>query len=90
MLGLVDIDAVAIPRRKKWASQIGDTIEKLHEVEVIWVDAKADNILIDRNDDTWVTDFRGGWTETWVLPELADSVEGDLQGLKGISDFLRL
>ncbi|KAL2049854.1 hypothetical protein ABVK25_009949, partial [Lepraria finkii] len=87
-LGLIDINAVAIPRRKKWASQIEDIIEKLHHVGVVWGDAKADNILIDTNDDAWVIDFGGGWTEHWVHPELADSVRGDLQGLKGIFHFL--
>ncbi|MCJ1345380.1 hypothetical protein MMC31_003587 [Peltigera leucophlebia] len=87
-LGLIDINTVAIPRRKKWASQIEDTIEKLHNVWVVWGDAKADNILIDKNDDTWIIDFGGGWTEHWVHPELADSVKGDLQGLKSIFHFL--
>lgn len=87
-LGLIDINAVAIPRRKKWASQVEDIIEKLHHVGVVWGDAKADNILIDRDDDAWVIDLGGGWTEHWVHPELADSVKGDLQGLKGIFHFL--
>ena len=87
-LGLIDINAVAVSRRKKWASQIEEIIEKLHDVGVVWGDAKADNILIDRNDDTWVIDFGGGWTEHWVHPDLADSVKGDLQGLKGIFHFL--
>ena len=34
-LGLIDINAVAISRRKKWASQIEDSIEKLHKVGVV-------------------------------------------------------
>jgi len=87
-LSLIDINTVALPRRKKWASQIEDIVEKLHNIGVVWGDAKADNILIDRNDDTWVIDFGGGWTEHWVDPDLADSVKGDLQGLKGILRFL--
>ena len=90
VLGMVDIDTVTLPRRKKWASQIGDTVERLHDAGVVWGDAKADNILIDGNDDAWVTDFGGGWTENWVDEELADSVEGDQQGLKCILDFLGL
>ena len=87
-LGLVDVSTVVIARRKKWASQIKATIEKLHDVGVVWGDAKADNILIDKNENTWIIDFGGGWTKHWVDPELADSIKGDLQGLKGIFHFL--
>ncbi len=87
-LGLIDINTVAAPRRKKWASQIEDIIEKIHDIGVVWGDAKADNIHIDGNDDIWVIEFGGEWTEHWVHPDLAGSVKGDLQGLKGILHFL--
>ena len=87
-LGLIDINTVAASRKKKWAAQIKGTIKKIHDIGVVWGDAKADNILIDRNDDIWVIDFGGGWTENWVHPDLANSVEGDLHGLKGILRFL--
>lgn len=87
-LGLIDINTIALPRRKKWASQIEDTIKKLHNIGVVWGDAKADSILIDKEDDTWVIDFGGGWTEDWVHLGLADSSKGDLQGLKAIFHFL--
>ncbi|KAL9029196.1 MAG: hypothetical protein Q9196_002532 [Gyalolechia fulgens] len=87
-LGLVDINTVAAPRRQKWANQIEEVIERIHDIGVIWGDAKADNILIDKNDDTWLIDFGGGWTEDWVHPGLADSMDGDLQGLKRILHFL--
>ncbi len=89
-LGLIDISTVALSRRKKWARQIEEVVEKLHDIGVIWGDAKADNILIDRSDDTWVIDFGGGWTEHWVHPELANSMKGDLQGLEGILRFLEV
>lgn len=62
-LGLIDINTVVLPRRKKWASQIESIVEKLHDVGVVWGDAMADNILIDRNDDPWIIDFGKGWTE---------------------------
>jgi len=36
-LGLIDISTVALSRRKKWASQIEEVVEKLHDIGVIWV-----------------------------------------------------
>lgn len=76
ILGLVDIHAVAIPRRKKWARQIEDTIEKLHDIGVVWGGAKADNILIDRNDDTWVIDFGGGLDRILGPPRISGQCRG--------------
>ncbi len=51
-LGLVDVSTIVIARRKKWANQIKASIEKLHDVGVVLGDVKAENILIDKNDDT--------------------------------------
>ncbi len=87
-LGQIDVNNVPISRRIKWARQIEDAIQKLHDIGVVWGDAKADNVLIDRNDNTWIIDFGGGWTDNWVQVELANSVKGDLQGLKAILHFL--
>lgn len=42
-LSLIAIDTIVASRRKKWASQIEDTIENVHGIGVIWGDAKADN-----------------------------------------------
>lgn len=75
-LGLVDVITVVIARRKKWASQIKATIEKLHDVGVVWGDAKADNILIDKNDDTWIIDFDGGVDKTLGPPRISGQCKG--------------
>ena len=44
-------------RRQKWASQTEDTVRKLHEQGLAWGDGKADNLLLDQNDDLWVADL---------------------------------
>ncbi|KAK4542450.1 hypothetical protein LTR36_006702 [Oleoguttula mirabilis] len=44
----------------KWRAQVRATLEVLHEHGVIWGDANAWNILIDRRGDAWVIDFDGG------------------------------
>lgn len=74
--------------RRRWASQIDGSIKKLHQEGIIWGDAKAENILIDKNDDAWVIDFGGSYTPGWVDPEKAGSLEGDMQGLGKIMDML--
>lgn len=51
-------------------------------------DVKPDNVLIDTQDDAYIIDFGGGYTRGWVDKELANTAEGDLQGLQRISEFL--
>lgn len=54
-----------------------ETIEKLHKVGVVWGDAKADNILIDKNDDAWEIDFGGGGLDRTLGPP---RISGQCQG----------
>ncbi|KAK1762553.1 hypothetical protein QBC33DRAFT_601445 [Phialemonium atrogriseum] len=74
--------------RRRWASQIDGSIKTLHQEGIIWGDAKAENVLIDKNDDAWVIDFGGSYTPGWVDLEKAGSLEGDMQGLGKIMDML--
>lgn len=39
------------------------------------------NVLIDRKNDAWLTDFGPGYTEGWVDKSKVGTVEGDIQGL---------
>lgn len=74
--------------RRKWAEQVKHTVERLHEAGIVWGDAKAENVLVDINDDAWVIDFGGGYTEGWVEKGSAGTVTGDVQGLSKILKFL--
>lgn len=47
---------------------------------------KLTNVLIDKDGNAWVTDFEGGYTETWVDKDKAGTEEGDLQGLRKTLD----
>ncbi|KAF2275271.1 uncharacterized protein EI97DRAFT_434488 [Westerdykella ornata] len=76
--------------RRKWAVQIGYTVWRLHESGIVWGDAKADNVLIDHDDNAWVIDFGGARTEGWVEEDLTETVQGDLQGLGRIIEFLEI
>ncbi|KAK0120339.1 hypothetical protein ONS95_011745 [Cadophora gregata] len=74
--------------RYRWASQLRESLAALHEAEITWGDAKADNILIDNEMNAWIIDFGGGYTKGWVDPELAGTKEGDLQGMAKVMDLL--
>jgi hypothetical protein len=76
-------------RKETWAKQVQHTLSALHSCGIVWGDAKPDNILIDKHGDAWIIDFGGGHTRRWVDDDLAGTVQGDLQGLRRILDFIR-
>ena len=43
-------------------AQIKGTLETLHHRNIIWGDAKAENILVDLDDNAWIIDFGGSYT----------------------------
>ncbi|CVK92027.1 uncharacterized protein FMAN_07044 [Fusarium mangiferae] len=75
--------------RAKWAAQIQEAIIQLHDAGIVWGDAKPDNILIDVNEDAWLIDFGGGYTEGWVPKILVGTVEGDRIALEKILEYIR-
>lgn len=81
-------DQSSAQQKKLWADQISGSLEMLHPKSIAWGDAKAENILIDTQDDAWIIDFGGSYTVGWVDEEKAGTVEGDLQGLAKIMDIL--
>jgi hypothetical protein len=74
--------------RERWASQIQRSVDLLHKKGIVWGDAKAENVLVDQNDDAWVVDFGGGYTLGWVDEDKAGTLEGDRQGLVKILNML--
>lgn len=76
--------------KKRWYRTIVQTVQTLHSNHIIWGDVKADNVLIDRQQNAWLVDFGGGVTAGWVDPELGGTKEGDLQGLRRLGEFLGL
>ncbi|KND87884.1 hypothetical protein TOPH_07449 [Tolypocladium ophioglossoides CBS 100239] len=74
--------------KKKWAGQIDKAVHELHRIGSVWEDAKPENILVDKEDNAWITNFEGGYTHGWVDSDKAGTVEGDLQGLQRIIRFI--
>lgn len=74
--------------KRRWEHQIGKSLQALHERGIVWGDAKADNVLIDADDNAWIVDFGGGYTLGWVNRDKAGTIEGDCEGMANISRIL--
>lgn len=74
--------------RGKWAAQIKEPVSELHKAGLVWGDVKPHNILIDTNNDAWLIDFGGSYTEGWVDKDKAGTMEGDLQGLARVLEYI--
>ena len=76
--------------RMKWMEQIEATVRELHCVGLVWGDVKPENVLVDAEGDARVLDFGGGFSPDWVDEALEDTVDGDLQGVARLRDFLKV
>lgn len=74
--------------RRKWDQQVSMTVAYLHDAGVVWGDAKADNVLVDTDDNAWIIDFGGGYTRGWVGDDRMETTEGDQEGLSKIKELL--
>ncbi|KAF4463946.1 kinase domain-containing [Fusarium albosuccineum] len=79
---------IPLSTRQKWANQVRSTVAYLHKLDLVWGDVKPDNVLIDKNDNAVIIDLEGGTTRGWVDYELGGTLQGDLQGLEKLMDFI--
>ncbi|RSL66066.1 hypothetical protein CEP54_003868 [Fusarium duplospermum] len=77
-----------LSNRQKWAGQIRETVAALHELGVVWGDVKPDNVLIDNDNNAVVIDLEGGTTRGWVDHDVGGTLEGDMQGMERMMDFI--
>ena len=75
-------------KRDAWASEADRMTKNLHECNIVWGDAKADNFLVDKHDKLWIIDFGGSWTEGWIDPEIKETVQGDNMAMEKITNAL--
>lgn len=88
LLRSIGIPSTPEKRRQVWARQISETVHQLHDIGVIWGDGKAGNVIVDNEDDAWLIDFGGGFSEGWVPEALTGTVEGDEEAVKKLVDIL--
>ncbi|KAK0709129.1 hypothetical protein B0T26DRAFT_754385 [Lasiosphaeria miniovina] len=62
------------PIGTRWATQIEAAVSALHKAGIVWGDVKAENVLVDRDDNAWIIDFGGGYTRGWLDADLAGTV----------------
>lgn len=74
--------------RAEWVRQLERMIGTLHNADIIWGDAKPDNILVGTDNNLRIIDFGGGHTCGWVDEDKAESIEGDKQALSRMVKFL--
>jgi tRNA A-37 threonylcarbamoyl transferase component Bud32 len=76
----------SVPRAKRaeWSTKSEKYVKTLHDNDIIWGDAKADNFMVDKDDELWIIDFGGSYTEGWVDPEISETKEGDEMGLQKV------
>ncbi|KAK3717647.1 hypothetical protein LTR37_005714 [Vermiconidia calcicola] len=81
--------SISRERRDQWAAEAEGMKEILHENNIVWGDAKADNFMVDKDDNLWIIDFGGSYTVGWVDSELNETEEGDNMGTEKIVNALR-
>lgn len=70
-----------IEDKKKWCDQVDATVRQLHDVGIVWGDAKTNNVIINADGDAVVVDFGGGCKPESILKEHDETAHGDLVGL---------
>ncbi|KAK3657790.1 hypothetical protein LTR56_002169 [Elasticomyces elasticus] len=65
----------------QWKAEVEEMVTVLHEHDLVWGDVNAGNVVIDEADTAWVIDFGGSNNAEFVDDELAETKEGDWQGV---------
>lgn len=58
----------------------------LHNKGFVWDDVSPNNMISDENENVWIINFGGGYTEGLVKQE--DLPREDLDGLKRFKEYL--
>ena len=69
---------VPLALRERWCNDIEDMVRVLHQHNIVWGDVSGEKMVIDQEDNIWMVDFGGGWTEGWIDPENRESTKGAL------------
>lgn len=76
------------PLRERWCQDVENMIHLLHDRGLVWGDVSPNNMVTDEDDNVWIVDFGGGYTEGCIEPEDMETQKGDLEGLKRVKEYL--
>lgn len=67
--------------KTKLCDQVGATVRQLHNIGIVWGDAKPNNAIINAKGDAVVVDFGGGCKPESILKEHDEIGHAGLVGL---------
>ncbi|KAI6812514.1 hypothetical protein KC332_g10154 [Hortaea werneckii] len=67
---------------EEWCNQVLGTLGNLHQSDIIWGDANAHNVLIDRQNDAWIIDLDGGGRPEHQLQPSQANKETELEAVR--------
>ncbi|KAH7024327.1 uncharacterized protein B0I36DRAFT_250792 [Microdochium trichocladiopsis] len=80
-------DRESLKHLPRWADELESMVIGLHESGLGWGDASPTNVLVDKDDNLWLVDFGGGFTNGWVDEDLESTQAGDQQALGRIRNW---
>ncbi|KAH6676858.1 hypothetical protein F5X68DRAFT_224104 [Plectosphaerella plurivora] len=84
----IDLTTISPQRKRKWTSQIRESMQALHKQGIAWGDCTTGNIIIDGQSDAWLVDFEEGFSANSTDDETADRIESDVQAFGRIVTLL--
>ncbi|UPL00835.1 hypothetical protein LCI18_011769 [Fusarium solani-melongenae] len=84
----IDLSATSAETKQKWASQIRETVQLLHELGIAWADPNPFYVIIDERDDAWLIEVGDELEEFRPGMEFMDTTERYDQDLDMIEKFL--
>lgn len=48
------------------AAEVRKSLNELHKRAIVWLDVKAGNVIIGKNNNTWLIDLGPIYTDKWV------------------------
>lgn len=73
--------------RRMWVSQLELALSELHRAGVVWGNVNTENVLIDGDENAWITEL-GSIDTPDLIKEGAGTVKGDLKDMERIRDFI--
>lgn len=69
---------------QRWETQLRDTVQELHDHDIVWGDVHPMNVIIDEESNAWAIDFGGMNNVEFIDDDKSETIEGDWQGLQSI------